>query len=169
MPLKLNVGLSKKVGQPEYGSLCASCHVECELDAAFLATELDRFHAHVRETFLACSQAVHDELARQQSTNATAATGYGPASARPDNAQNVQASPNGNDKRATAKQLEYAEKLASDIHALNVRRLESVAARMFSKPLAELSSVDASALIDKLKDIKAGKVDVAAAANGGRI
>ena len=63
MPLKLNVGLAKKVGQPDYGSLCASCHVECELDSMLLASDLDRFQEHVSEVFLACSQAVHSELA----------------------------------------------------------------------------------------------------------
>ena len=44
MPLKLNVGLSKKIGLPDFGSLGASCHVEVELDGALLRTDLDGFH-----------------------------------------------------------------------------------------------------------------------------
>jgi hypothetical protein len=32
MPLRLHVGLTKKIGQPDYGSLGASCSVEVELD-----------------------------------------------------------------------------------------------------------------------------------------
>lgn len=65
MALKLSVGLQKKVGLPDFGSLGASCHVEFEIDGSLLHHDLDGFHEQVRSAFVACQQAVTDQLARQ--------------------------------------------------------------------------------------------------------
>ena len=35
MPVRINVGLTKKVGQENFGSLGSSCHVEFELDGGY--------------------------------------------------------------------------------------------------------------------------------------
>jgi hypothetical protein len=58
MPLKLNVGLSKKVGLPDYGSLGASCHVEVELEGSLIHHDLESFQRHVKNAYVACHQAV---------------------------------------------------------------------------------------------------------------
>jgi hypothetical protein len=65
MPLRLNVGVSKKLGLPEYSSVGASCNLEVELDSGLLH-DLDGFHLRVRDVFVAAQQAVNDELARIQ-------------------------------------------------------------------------------------------------------
>jgi hypothetical protein len=66
MPLKLTVGLARKVGQPNYGSLGASCGVEVELENSLLGGDPDAFRARVRDAFVACRRAVDDELERLQ-------------------------------------------------------------------------------------------------------
>ncbi len=66
MPLKLNVGVSRKVGLPDYSSVGASLNVEVEVDSTLLDRDLDAFHARVRDVYVAAHQAVHDELARLQ-------------------------------------------------------------------------------------------------------
>jgi hypothetical protein len=72
MPLKLNVGVSKKVGLPDYGSAGATCNIEMELDTHLLESDLDGFHQRVRSTYVAARQAVCDELARLQGQPAPA-------------------------------------------------------------------------------------------------
>ena len=62
MAVKLSVGLQKKVGQPDFGSLGASCNVEFEIDQGLLEHDLSGFHQKVAETFAACRDAVHAQL-----------------------------------------------------------------------------------------------------------
>ena len=156
MALKLNVGISKKVGLPGYGSLGASCNLEIELDQSLLFENLEGFHQRAKQVYTACCHAVTNELARQQET-AAAEVPNGHAAA------NVTSDPPSNGHhghRASPKQLNYLEQLAGQISGLGVRRLENLVETIFSKPLADLSNVDASRLIDLLKDLKSGKTDL---------
>lgn len=161
MPLKLNVGLSKKLGLPDYGSLGASCHVEVELDGTLLQQDLEGFHRHVRNAYVACAQAVNDELARYRGATQNEAV---PAAVQPVHSNG---DGNGNGRhRASDKQLGYARQLAGQVRGLGVRRLETIANKMFQKPLADLSSFEASSLIDTLKSIQEGRLGLDAALNG---
>ncbi len=66
MPLKLTVGLSKKVGLPNYGSLGATCGLEVELPNNVLHADPEAFERQVRDAFAACAQAVQEELDRHR-------------------------------------------------------------------------------------------------------
>jgi hypothetical protein len=66
--------LQKKVGQPNYGSLGASCQIEFEMDSTLLESNMDGFHDRVNGAFLACRQAVNLQLRQQQSERAVEST-----------------------------------------------------------------------------------------------
>lgn len=175
MPMKLTVGVSKKQGLPDYGSVGASCHVELELEGSLLQNDLETFQRHVRNAYVACSQAVNDELARHQapadsSTSQPAnppATRPHPASRSNGNQANGNGNGNGsNGLRASQKQRNYIGQLAGQVSGLGARRLETLAQKMFGKPLADLSSLDGSALIDTLKAIKDGQITLEDALSG---
>lgn len=177
MPLRLNIGLSKKLGLPDYGSLGASCNVDIELDAALLQTDPEAFQRHARNAYDACRRAVQEELARHQAAPATTptnnpsvtTTSVGGNGHSGNGSGNGHASGNGNGQNgngrgnghpASEKQMTYVRQLAGHIKGLGVRRLEALAQKMFCKPVASLTSLEASGLIDSLKAIKAGEIDL---------
>ncbi len=61
MPMKLTIGLSKKIGQPGFGSLGASVHLELEVDSTLVA-EPDRLQERIRELFGLAKQSIDEEL-----------------------------------------------------------------------------------------------------------
>lgn len=175
MPIKLNVGLTKKIGQPHYGSLSSSCHVEIELESSLLEHDADAFCERARQTFAACWRVVEAELARgdQRRPDCMAA----PAVAVGEGAQERPAPKRvaakrpaaGNDASASSEtaalspastsQLDYVRRLASRIGRAAALRVEVLAQQRFGKPLTQLSRDDATRLILTLRAVKAGELD----------
>jgi hypothetical protein len=186
MPLKLNVGISRKVGQPNYGSLGAQCNMEVELDGSIL-NDPDALRRQIAEAYSACSSAVHDELAGKHASSAAEppgvqqnptrsdsngrngshsgnnrVNGSGYSNSRANSRGNGRVNGSGsNENSASAKQHTYIHQLAGQIDTLGVRRLDELCDRMYSKPLVAITTLEASGLIDTLKDAKLGKLDLA--------
>jgi hypothetical protein len=173
MGLKLCVGTSQKIGQPDFGSLGASCEVEIELSPSLLQDDLAAFHRHVRNAYVACHQAVSDELSRQKSDcGGSQSPPAGQPETRPTSSRSNGNNGNGNGSnghRASQKQRNYANQLAGQIPRLGTRRMEALAQKMFGKPLADLASLDASALIDTLKAIKDEQITLEDALDGAPV
>jgi hypothetical protein len=170
MPLTVTVGFSQKLGQPDYGSLGASCQVESELDGSLLDHDPDTFQTKIREMYAACAHAVQDELTRRQAEefhNSPAPENGSRKATKESKSSATPATHNGApDHRASSRQIDYLKQLARQIPTVGARQLESLAQRVCSKPLASLSSFDASTLIDTLKAVKEGRLDVEAALQG---
>ena len=61
--LKLNAGVSKKVGLPGFSSASASCTIEAELDSSLLQDH-EGFQVVVARAYQSCEKAVQDQIAR---------------------------------------------------------------------------------------------------------
>jgi hypothetical protein len=150
MPLKLSIGIAKKIGQPDYGSLGASCGLELDLPELLLISDREAFRRQVSDAYAACHQAVNDELARHQAPTApppsngqaAPANGTGPPTSRTGGARSRPRKP------ATASQVKAIYAIARAGHA----DLEGVLRDEYGvdRP-EELSLSEASQLIDQLK------------------
>jgi hypothetical protein len=147
MPTTLSIGFSKKIGLPDYGSAGANCQVEFEIDRSVLQEDLDAFHQVARKAFIACQQAVQDQLARQQPVNATANASAHPAAAN-GHGEASNGRSNGSARRATASQARALTTIATR-HGVDLVRL--LTDRYHVDRPEDLSIGDASRLIDELK------------------
>jgi hypothetical protein len=169
MPLKLNVGVSRKLGLPDYGSVGASCNLEMELDAGLLERDLDGFQALIRGAYVAAHQAVHEELARLQAPRDKPAIAPAPV---PVQAHSASAARNGFTRNSGNRQSLYPlAGRSGGSKAATQRQVKTIQAiaRQQNADLAglirheyQLRSPDqltirqASELIDRLKNADAG-------------
>jgi len=156
MPMKLNVGISRKVGEPNYGSRGASINLELEVDQS-LIEQPARLKQRIEKLFALARAAVADELAacrpnpsdadthrRQHATAAQYPARAGlPADTSPaaDNGRSQTERP------ATASQLRALRSIA----ARRGLDLATIVRGEFGCTPSQLSLPQASWLIDHLK------------------
>jgi len=141
MITKLNCGISRKVGEANYGSRGASINVELELDSD-AAQDPQMLHDRIRKLFTIARDAVAEELGLSTQTGGCA-PGKPPVS-----------NGNGSSVRpATEAQIRainaIASRLGLDPHAEAHRRL--------GRGIQELTLPQASSLIDALKALQNGQ------------
>jgi hypothetical protein len=152
MAVKLSVGLQKKVGLPDYGSLGASCHVEFEIDRTLIEHDLHGFQDKVRGAFAACQQSVQEQLASQQSGVASQSINGHNGNGHHTNGY-ANGNGNGHGNRGNARPATASQ--ARAIRAIACRQridLSQLLGDRFSVSRPEdLSITTASSLIDELK------------------
>jgi len=150
MPLKLNVGLNKKIGEANYGSRGASVNVELELDSG-LVTEPGKLQERIRQLFGVVRASLAEELnGNSQRSN--------------DRTQVPQAQPNGNGQRSdNTQKVQPRPATQSQVRAIGaiVKRLQIdlnhlLRTRFQVKRTQDLSIKQASQLIDELNGNKEG-------------
>ena len=169
MPLKLNVGLSRKVGEANYGSRGASVNLELELDSS-IVSEPGRLQERIRQMFVLAKQSIDDEL--HHSAGAASANKNGNGHVANGNHQRATSSRNGSNgnghsrgyQRGSTTPVATASQVRA-LHAIANRQglnLEAVVRDRFNAERADTLSIsEASELIDELKG-------TTAAAAGGR-
>ena len=128
MPLKINAGLTRKIGEANYGSRGASIHVELELDSG-LINEPQKLQERIRQLF----GLVRSSLAEELNGNGNGQTNGKQA---------------GNQRPATTSQVKAVFAIAKD-RGINVHPI--IHTRYGTNKVEQLTVKQASELIDYLK------------------
>jgi hypothetical protein len=145
MALKLNVGASKKVGEPNYSSRGASVNVELELDTSLIA-EPQKLRDRIRDLF----DVVRSSLVEELNGNGAARSAHADQQQHHGNGHAGNDSPNGQGQPRGATQSQVKALFAiSKSRGLNLN--EVIRDRYRCGKPEQLSIREASQLIDSLK------------------
>jgi hypothetical protein len=62
MEIVVKVGIARKIGQPDYGSYQASCHIDCPANIALIGNP-DELEALIAQLYTTCVESVNAQLA----------------------------------------------------------------------------------------------------------
>lgn len=158
--LKVNVGLSRKVGEPNYGSRGASVNLELEVESG-LASEPDSLRDRVRQLFRMARSAVDEELSA-----ASPGTESGQVNSQPGAPNGSNGYRNGSGAHCSGRSATQSQVRA--IYAIANRQGVNLAAELqsrfgVSRP-EDLGIREASSFIDAIKPEASG----AGGGSGGR-
>ena len=159
MPLKLNVGLSRKVGEPNYGSRGASVNLELELDSAIVG-EPDRLQERIRQMFHLAKDSIDSELNTPAELPSSQGNNSTNGQSRHSSGQKTgqRQSANANGRRSSSPPPATASQVRA-LHAIANRQglnLEAALRDRFDvdRPDA-LTIAEASEMIDEMKNLPA--------------
>jgi hypothetical protein len=169
MTIKINVGVNKKIGLPDYGSAGGHCNIEIEADNSVL-NDVEDFLQRVRDAYEVARMSVEEELSHHRPNG----SGNTQSRAEPQQQRQEQRQEyrNGNSRSdnnsggnryiASAKQQNFIASLVKGIKGLNWQTLDKYCHSKWGSNTSQLSPKQASELIDDLKSAKEGKGVIAA-------
>jgi len=145
MPLKLNCGLSRKIGEANYGSRGASVNVELELESRLIG-EPAKLQERIRRVFLVVRSSLSEELN---------GNGHTPNQENGNSQSKAPTNSNGSGTSRTGGQRQATQSQVKAIHAIARSRRIDVERFLndrfhVSRP-DDLTIKDASTAIDELK------------------
>jgi hypothetical protein len=162
MTIKINVGVNKKIGLPDYGSAGGHCNIEIEADNSVL-NDAEQFLLRVRDAYEVARQSVEEELSHHRPGNAISngasqsrSSSQSEKEPAPRQEYRSNASAIGNTYTASPKQQQFIAALVKGVKGLDWRTLDKYCNTKFGKACSQLSSKEASALIEDLKAAKSG-------------
>jgi hypothetical protein len=163
MTIKINVGVNKKIGLPDYGSAGSHCAIEIEADNSVLQNA-EQFLQQVKNAYEVARQSVETELAHHRVSNGASRSHSDTKSEQRQEYRNDNTS-SGNSASgygiASAKQQQFIASLLKGVKGLDWRKLDKYCDQKFGKSCSQLSPKEASALIDDLKAAKSGERNLA--------
>ena len=177
MTIKINIGVNKKVGLPDYGSAGGHCNIEIEADNSIL-DHAEQFLQRVKDAYEMARLSVEEELAHHQPGNTTSngasqSRSYcqpdkEPAQQKQEYRQDYRSensrsdNSTGGHRVASDKQQRFIAALVKGVKGLDWRTLDRYCSVQFGKNMSQLTPKEASALIDDLKEAKESRKVIAA-------